>query len=459
MVYDLVLENGDVYLGGQLVPVDVYIDGGTIAALGRRGEREHAQVREAIDITGRIVVPGAIDTHTHTREPGYTHKEDFFTASQAAAAGGYTTIFDMPNVEPPTDSVELFEEKRELAASKSIVDWGHWVAGTKPERIRQLADAGATGFKIFQVSGAYPHDPRLAVNDEGALLASFRAIAETGLPCLVHPFNQSLFERFHHEALERGEKPDGVLFSEIYTREEIWHTAVNTLLALQSISNVRLQLLHTHSAGSLELIRRAKERGQRVTCEVDPKYYHYTLSELHDLGPRIIPGGFVTQDPDRVEAIYRALEDGTIDNIGSDHAPHTSEELEVANTDAWQAHLGSAQLEWVYGVVLTDVANGRHSLRRAVELLSEGPARLAGVWPQKGLIAPGMDADLNVIDLDEEYTVTEDRVYSKVGITGYLGRKFKGRVKMTFRRGELIARDGEVLGRAGTGKYIGGTPQ
>src|SRR5690606_19004450 len=98
-------------------------------------------------------------------------------------------------------------------------------------------------------------------------------------------------------------------------------------------------------------------------------------------------------------------------------------------------------------------------LRRAVELLSEGPARLAGVWPQKGLIAPGMDADLNVIDLDEEYTVTEDRVYSKVGITGYLGRKFKGRVKMTFRRGELIARDGEVLGRAGTGKYISGTPQ
>ena len=121
---------------------------------------------------------GAIDTHTHTRDPGYTHKEDFLTASQAAAAGGVTTIVDMPNVEPPTDTVETFLEKRDRADEMSIVDWGHWGAGTKPEEIPKLAAAGATGFKIFQVSGAYPHDPRLAMNDEGDVRSALMDMAQ-----------------------------------------------------------------------------------------------------------------------------------------------------------------------------------------------------------------------------------------------------------------------------------------
>ncbi len=157
-----------------------------------------------IDAAGLAVLPGIIDTHAHTREPGYTEKEDFLSCSQAAAAGGITTVIDMPNVEPPTDRADLLEEKRALAASKSIIDWGHWAAGTNPAEIPKLAAVGATGFKIFQVSGEYSHDPRLAVNDEPSLLRSFRAIAETGLPVLVHPFNQGLFDGLSAEAFDDG---------------------------------------------------------------------------------------------------------------------------------------------------------------------------------------------------------------------------------------------------------------
>jgi dihydroorotase-like cyclic amidohydrolase len=240
-------------IGGTLVDADLLIDGGLIAGILSRDNTTEAV--EDIDATDRLVLPGIIDTHAHTREPGYTHKEDFLTASQAGAAGGVTTMIDMPNVEPPTDTVETYLEKRQLADSKSIVDWGHWVAGTKIQEIPKLAEAGATGFKIFQVSGAYPHDPRLAMNDEGDLLRAMRVVAETGLPLLVHPFNQRLFEQLSDEAFAAGKPANWYTFAEVYTAEAIWHTAVNTLINLQALTGVRLNLVHTHSAGSLRLVR------------------------------------------------------------------------------------------------------------------------------------------------------------------------------------------------------------
>lgn len=436
---------------------DLLIAGEKIAALVRRAEPAQAGIE--IDAKGKTILPGIIDTHTHTRDPGYTHKEDIFTASQAAAVGGTTTMIDMPNVEPPTDTAELFEAKREDARGKSIVDWGHWVAGTKTDEIPKIAAAGATGFKIFQVSGVYPHDPRLAINDEAALVASFRAIEKTGLPCLVHPFNQSLFERLSAEAFAAGKPADIRTFSEVYTTEAIWHTAVNTLLALQHLTGVRLHLLHTHSAGSLRLIREAKRRGWRVTAEIDPKYFHLTQEDLKQQGPRAVPGGFVTEDKERVEEIWRSLNDGTIDNISTDHAPHTLEEIAVAETDAWHSNLGSPQLDWLYSLILTDVSKGKLSLAKAVELLSENPAKLVGVWPQKGTLVPGSDADLVVVDQDREVTVTEDSLYTKTHWTPYVGRRLRGLVTMTMLRGRVIAQDRRVVAERASGRYIGTHPQ
>lgn len=443
---------------GELLDADVCINGERIAAIVSRGA-EAVSGKEIIDATGKVVLPGAIDTHTHVREPGYTHKEDFLTASQAAAVGGVTSLVDMPNVEPPTDTVDQLLHKRELAEEKCIVDWGHWAAGTKPDQIGKMAEAGATGYKIFQVSGAYPHDPRLAMNDEASLMASFRAIAETGLPLLVHPFNQSLFERLSQEAFDAGSPPNGRTFSEVYVQEPVWHTAVNTLINLQALTGVRLQLLHTHSAGSLRLIRAAKERGQAVTCEIDPKYYHLTLDDLDRIGAKAVPGGFVTADEQRMAEIWRSLRDGTIDNVATDHAPHTADEVAAADTNAWEANLGSPQIEWIFSLVLTDAARGHHSLARVVELLSEAPAKLIGVWPRKGALLPGSDADLVLVDLDREFTVTEDRIYSKVGWSPYAGWTLQGAIELTMLRGSVIAKDGEALGQPGSGRYLGSHPQ
>jgi dihydroorotase len=451
------ISGGRVMVHGELTDTDVLIDDGKIAAFLRRGDS--ANVVETIDATGKVVLPGIVETHAHTREPGYTHKEDFYTASCAAAAGGITTMFDMPNVEPPTDTVENFLAKRELASKKSIIDWGHWVAGTNPKEIPKLAEAGATGYKTFQVSGAYPHDPRLALNDEGKLIDSMRAIAGTGLPCLIHPFNQSMFEKLSEEAFAAGQPADWRTFGEVYTTDSIWSTAVNTLIALQQLTGVRLHVVHTHSQGSLRLIRAAKERGQRVSCAVDPKYYKLTPDDLERLKGRACPGGFITEDPERMAEIWRSLNDGTIDMIDADHAPHTLEEIAVLDHDAWNAAMGSPQYDWHYSTTLTDVNDGKLSLARAVELLAETPARFTGLYPKKGVLLPGADADLVLVDLAAKRVLTDDGLKTKVGWTPYAGREITGIVELTMLRGTVIAKDREVIGKMGYGEYIPGTPQ
>jgi dihydroorotase (multifunctional complex type) len=455
--YQTRVTGGQVYLGGQLVRADLLIDEGRIA--GVVDGDNTVEAAETIDATDRLVLPGIIHTHAHTREPGYTHNEDFLTASKAGAAGGVTTMIDMPNVEPPTDTVETYLEKREKADATSIIDFGHWVAGTKLDEIARLADAGATGYKIFQVSGAYPHDPRLAMNDEASLLKAFRAIEKTGLPLNVHPFNQSLFEELSEEAFAAGKPANWYTFGEVYTTDAIWHTAVNTLINLQALTGVRLNLVHTHSAGSLRLIRAAKAKGQRVTASVDPKYYHLTRDDLMRLKGRACPGGFITEDADRMAEIWKSLNDGTIDSIDADHAPHTLEELEQMEDDAWHSAMGSPQYDWQYTITLTDVNNGKITLRRAVELLSEAPARMLGIFPKKGALLPGSDADLVLVDIDREMTLTDEGLYTKVGWTPYLGWKVKGYVAMTMLRGTVVARDREIVGQPGYGQYIAGVPQ
>lgn len=457
MIYETRIHGGSVYVGGELITTDVLIDRGRVVGMVTPGSQ--AEAGETIDANGQIVLPGIIDTHAHTRDPGYTYKEDFTTASRAAAVGGVTTMIDMPNVEPPTDSVALLEAKRDDASNKSVIDWGHWVAPTKLDQIPKLAAEGATGFKFYQVSGAYPHDPRLAVNDEGAILEIFREIQNVGLPCLVHPFNQAMFDALSDEAWRAGSPRNWDTFSRIYVTDAIWKTAVGILIELQAMTDVRLQLVHTHSHGSIELVRAAKHRGQRVTAAIDPKYYQLTRSELQQGKGRVCPAGYITEDPSRTQAIWEALDDGTIDMIDSDHAPHTLDDVAAQDDDAWSAGMGSPQYDWLYSIVLTDVAAGRLPLSRAVALLSEEPAKLLGIWPQKGSLLPGSDADLVLVDPKARHTLTDEGLQTKVRWTPYLGRTVTGVVNLTMLRGRVIARDRQIVAPPGFGQYVAGVAQ
>jgi dihydroorotase (multifunctional complex type) len=455
--FDLCLSGGRVFVGGELIDADLYIKGESIACISSRGGTKESS--RVIDVSGKLVLPGIIDLHAHTRDPGYTHKEDFFTVSQAAAAGGITTWIDMPNVEPPTTTVPLLEEKRARALKESLVDFGHFASGANLDEIAGLAGAGVTGYKIFQVSGAYPHDPRLALNDDGKLLERFRAIARTGLPCVVHPFNQPLFDRFSEEAFAQGKPRNHVTFAEIYTRDVIWETAIASLLALQRESGVRLHVVHTHAAGSLRLLRQAKAKKQRVTVEIDPKYFHLGIEDLNEKGPQICPAGFVPQDQERMAEIWNSLRDGTIDSIGSDHAPHTNEEIEKQRIDAWGAAMGSPQYDHYLSVFLNDVHLGKFTLANMVRCLSENPAKILGIFPRKGALLPGSDADIVVVDFERERVLSNEELYTKVKWSPYAGWRVKGTPLLTTVRGKIVAENGKVVGERGHGKYIAGVAQ
>jgi dihydroorotase len=457
MDIDIRVRGGMVCTPAGLLEADVAVRGERIVGLIDREDSSPAATE--IDATGKHVLPGLVDLHAHTRVPGYEYKEDYQTASQAAAVGGITTIADMPNVEPPTDTVELFEEKREMAARDSVVDWGHLVAPMKLDQIPRLAAAGATGFKVFQVSGGYPHDPRLALGDSEKLYDAFNAIAATGLHCSIHPYNQPLMDRLSEHAFAAGKPRTIETFAPIYTADVVWRSAIAVLIELQRETGARLHVLHTHAAGSIALLRQAKAAGVPITAAVDLKYYTLTRADAEAQGPRAAPGGVITEDLERMTAIWGALNDGTIDIIDSDHAPHTLEDLERFREDPWTGPFGSPQYDYMLAVTLTQVSEGRMPLETAVRRLSENSARLAGLYPRKGAIQVGSDADLVIVDLDEEIVASDDATYTKVKWTPYAGRRLKGAPVLTMLRGTVIAKDGKVTGRPGYGRYIEGVPQ
>jgi dihydroorotase len=454
--YDLKISNGKVYTSAGLTDADILVQGEKIALLAQH--RSPFAARREVDATGKVILPGIVDLHVHVREPGYAYKEDYLSASQAAAAGGVTTMVDMPNVEPPTIDVKLFEEKKALAQQKSVIDFGHFVAGLNPQEVPRLAEAGVTGFKIFQVADRYPHDSRLAEFDHAKLLQDFIAIEKTGLVCVVHPWDQSLANYFAERWFSEGKPRDIITYSQMKAKDIINSLGITVLIGLQRESKVRLHVVHTHPKWSLIQLKRAKGDGQRITVEIDPKYYHMTHDDLKQKGPICMPGGYVTEDPDRMRVIWECLADGTIDNIASEHAPHTMEEMNISLTNAWKAPLGSPQLDHFLSVLITDVHQGKMSMDVLVRTLSANPARILGIYPQKGVILPGSDADLVVVDWDRERVLDDKGLYTKVGHSPYAGWKVKGVPVMTIARGEVVAEDGKVIGKPGRGKYIAGRP-
>ncbi|HZW84307.1 MAG TPA: dihydroorotase family protein [Nitrososphaerales archaeon] len=446
---DLVLEGGRVFLDGVLVEANVAIKDGKILALTRGATGGGRRV----DVSGKVVLPGLVDLHSHIRDPGYTYKEDFETGSRAAAAGGVTMFVDMPNVEPPTSSLKTFEEKKAIASRKSLVDFNHFVFPT-PSEVQKVAAAGAAGFKIFMVRGAYPHDPRICVEDHGMLYEMFKAVSKTGLPCLVHPSNMSLFEKFYEEHREAAPKEkEYISFGRAYIEELIYGTSVSALVMLAKRSGVRLHLVHTHSTMAIEELRRAKLEGYDITAQVDPKYFITTSEELKRLGPLVLPGGLLGKA--RVDAIWQAIREGTIDVLATDHAPHTREEvIRTMDKNPWEAPFGCPQLEHYLSVFLNEVSKGSLTLAQLVRASSSTPAKIIGVYPRKGVVQVGSDADLVVVDLKKEKTLTSEKVYSKVGWTPYEGRKVKGVPVMTIRRGEVIMEDGEVTAKKGSGEFV-----
>jgi dihydroorotase len=451
-VADLVLAGGDVVTPEGLIRGDVAIRGERILAI-TAGEAP-ASTRETLDVRSLVVLPGAIDTHTHHREPGYEHKETIETATRAAAAGGVTTSVGMPNVDPPTTTLERYRALLARYARSALVDFNHNPAPTELGEIAALAREGALGFKVWMMRDTqrpYPHMAGTAVHDHGALLEIAEAVAPTGRPLMVHPHDQELMGVIERRSFERAATgPEAYARALAAYDGMVWDGAVAWLIRLAEATGVRLHVLHVRTARVVALVRDAKARRLPVTAELNPVavFLCDEWANIARLGPYAL-SAWVPEG--NAPTLWEALRDGTIDLVGTDHAPHTREEKDVGWTNMWKAPGGVPQIQEYVPLFLDAVARGLLPLERMADLVATGPARIFGLHPRKGVIAAGADADLAVVDPAREHTFRDEGVLSKCGWTAFAGRRIRGAVVHTLVRGRFVYRDRRVVGLPGWG--------
>jgi dihydroorotase len=450
--HDLAIRGGTLVTATGRFAADLGVSDGRIAAVLEPGAPLEAD--RTIDASGRHVIPGVIDVHSHHREPGFTHKEDIVTATSACAAGGVTTSFAMPNVSPPPNTVEALDAILELYRRKAVVDWNVNAAGTVPDQIPELATRGIAAFKVFMVvdtGRSYPHMPGIGVHDHGELMNIFQVVGATGLPLMVHPHDQSLMTHIEHEFWARGER-DYRAYAKAYAAYDgiIWDVAAAVLIRIQKATGTRLHLLHTQTEGVVEQLRRAKDADQAVTAELNPwaVFLGNDWSTIERLGSYAL-SYYVPEK--NTEPLWAALRDGTIDLVSTDHAPHTREEKEPGWTDGWKAHTGTPSTQFYVPLLLDAASRGRLTLERVVELTSAAPARVFGLGT-KGRLEVGADADVAIVDLERTFTIRDEDVIGKIDWTPYNGREVRGAIDTTIVRGRVVYEGGRVVGEPGWGR-------
>jgi dihydroorotase len=407
---------------------DIAIEGGRIAGVGDVS----AERAEVIDCSGLIVAPGLVDMHTHLREPGFEHKETIESGTRSAAAGGYTAVAPMANTEPVADHAGVIHEVRDLAAAAGLCDVfpvGAITKGLEGESLAEIGEMVEAGVRMFSDDGRCVPTARLLRN------ALVYARAFDDVVIAEHCEDASLAENGQmHEGLNsyslglRGQPAEA---------EEV---VVARDLAIARMTGTRLHLCHLSSARSVELVRRAKAEGIRVTAEVTPHHLVFTDDDLvtYDTNLKVNPPLRSAEDRD---ALRVGVADGTIDAIATDHAPHAVEEKE-AEFD--QSPPGTIGLETALASILTElVVPGILSLSRALEALSTAPARMLGASEHGGPIETGRPANLVVFDPRAEWLV-EAPFVSKSRNSAFLGRTMRGRVVHTVLRGELTVTNGKA---------------
>jgi allantoinase len=454
--FDTVISNGDVVTESGIQALDVAIKGGKIAALLARGTPLEAV--EMIDAAGKLVLPGAIDIHFHCRAPAYPERGDFATETRAAAAGGVTTIFEMPISKPCCATGEIFRTRKALGEADAYVNFGLYGAPglLKREEIQAMVDEGAIAFKIFMTGAPAGRDDEfegLCLPDEENLYQAMKLVAETGLVCVVHAENNRLLE-WHTAQLKAAGRNDIATHGESRP-PHVEALAVATLLTLNETANVNLHIAHLSSKETLDVFRRYKRTGSTATAETCPHYLFFTEDDLARVGPyaKINPPLRKQED---VDALWGGLADGSLMAVTTDHSPFTVQEKERARTDIWRTPPGAPGVEELVLGMMDAALNGRLSIEQAVALISTNGAKRFGVYPQKGVIAVNADADLVIYDPQATTTIQQDMLLSKAKACDklYEGMTFKGKVLRTMVNGRTVFVNGEVVGERGWGKFV-----
>ncbi len=436
MPLDLVIRNGTVVTPELTHQAAIGVDEGLIVAIGEEGQMPDGEV--TLDASGLHVLPGLIDAHVHFREPGLEYKEDFSTGSAAAACGGITTVVDMPNTVPPTADVDSFLLKKKLGEQKAFVDFAllSVILQTNLDHLLPLHQAGVIGFKVFLAETL----GNLPTPDDKTLQEAFRIIAGTGRRTGIHGESWSIVNRLMTKLQKEGRK-DSLAHVESRPPAAALE-AVNRAIGYAQEAGMKLHDFHEGCKEVIELIREHK-KSVDVTCETAPHYLLLTAEDMEGLGnllrinPPIRPRG-------HQEALWEGLKDGTIDLIATDHSPHTPDEK--SRESIWDTSPGFPGVETNVSLMLTQVNAGKLTLNEYVRLASERPAQVWQMHPRKGSIAIGADGDFTIVDLNQQKTIRAKNLHSKNRITPFDGWKVKGVPRYTIVRGNIVMKDGEIVG-------------
>ena len=434
----------------EIVPASIHIRGGVVADVAAYGEvPSGCELVEADEEL--IVMAGLVDTHVHINEPGRTHWEGFRTATRAAAAGGVTTLADMPlNSIPPTTTVDGFTAKLKAARGQCYVDVGFW-GGVVPGNTQQLAslfDAGVVGFKCFLVPSGVDEFPNVS---EQNLREAMPEITRLGAVLIVHAEMPGPISRTGilglNESTEQIDK--GVCPTEYKTflasrPRAAENEAVELMIGLSREFGTRVHIVHHSSADALPMLREAKAAGVEITAETCPHYLYFAAEEIPD-GATEFKCCPPIRERDNREQLWSALADGTIDMVVSDHSPCPPDMKLRKGGDFLQAWGGIASLQLRLPVIWTEARKRGFSIADLAEWLCHAPSKLVGLEGRKGAIAVGYDADIVIWNSEEQFCVEPGMIHHRHKVTPYEGRVLQGVVEKTFLRGEKVYDGGEFL--------------
>ena len=445
MRYDLILKNAVIVTPKESFEGDIAVSNGKIVKTG--GVEPSDTAEEIFDAAFLHILPGIIDAHVHFRDPGLTEKEDFQTGSAAAAFGGVTFAADMPNVFPVTSTVERFTEKARIASEKSYIDYGIFalLANDNIGEIEGLCKAGALGFKIFLGTSTGDVAPPQA----GVLLEALEKTAGAGRRVGFHCENSEINSHFTQICKKMTGCKDGQLLAR--ARPVISEAlAIQNAITYAKYTGAKIHIHHVTSADGASLAQYAKNNGINLTAETCPHYL--LLNADAEKAVRVYPP---IRDEVHRKGLWEALKSGVIDMIASDHAPHSAAEKALP---LWETPAGISGVETQARLMLNEVNKGNLSLNDYARMASEATAKIWDIYPRKGSMLAGTDADFTVVDMKKKGVIRIDELHSKSKTCVYDGIETQGIPIATIVRGKFIVRDGELTGAKGGGVLISPQP-
>jgi allantoinase len=457
MKVDLLIAGGRLVSEHEVLAADLAVTDGRVAAIlepaaPSTSSGQAVQAERRIDARGKLVLPGLVDAHVHFNEPGRTHWEGYETGSAAAAAGGITTFLDMPlNNDPPTLDGASLALKAAAVAEKSVVDYGLW-GGIVPgnlDKLGELQAGGVVAAKAFMCHSGLDGYPGV---DDAALYGALKRGAELGLIVGLHAESDGLTTALGQAAQAAGER-DPRAWAESrppFTEVE----PIRRALYLAGQTGASIHFVHVSTPAAVREVAAARAEGVRATLETCPHYLALDEDDLARLGPYGKCAPPLRPRP-LVEELWREVLAGRVDLIASDHSPCPPADKDRGRDDIWRAWGGLHGVQTLLPVLLTEGVHARTMpLPLLVRLTSAAPARRYGLYPRKGALLVGSDADVTIVDLDAAWTLDADLLKTRWPISPFLGKQFRGRVETTLVRGAVVYRDGEIVAASGYGRRV-----